>query len=167
MDQYDIILLASCRTFPEIHDLLPDIPILGDPEFLESVTDRSLPMGILELALPEALAISLLERFKAAGAEGYRFPAAYNTPRIPCEQAREIAIPAIEKLHQERYPTHTLRPLFSFGEGVLCWTFGAASEQLQEEGIIPGVLFAYIDKLDGHVWAWEELEQFEREHGLK
>jgi hypothetical protein len=34
---------------------------------------------------------------------------------------------------------------------------GATSEHLSNEGLIPGAFLASVDKLDGHIWEWEEL----------
>ena len=38
----------------------------------------------------------------------------------------------------------------------LYWVFSAASEQLIEEGYVPGAVFACVDKMDGHIWSEEE-----------
>jgi hypothetical protein len=40
------------------------------------------------------------------------------------------------------------------------WTFAAGSRQLQEEGYVPGAVFASIDKVDGHVWSNKEQERY-------
>lgn len=34
--------------------------------------------------------------------------------------------------------------------------FSAASEQLQEEGYIPGAIMVAVDKFDGHIWTKSE-----------
>jgi len=40
------------------------------------------------------------------------------------------------------------------------WTFGAASEQLMDEGVAPGAIFVSIDKKDGRVWCDEEITSY-------
>lgn len=40
------------------------------------------------------------------------------------------------------------------------WTFGAASEQLMDEGVAPGAIFISIDKKDGHIWSDEEIGSY-------
>lgn len=51
-----------------------------------------------------------------------------------------------------------------FREDPCCWTFGASSAQLIGEERIPGMIFASVDKLDGHIWTREELERFSEEN---
>jgi hypothetical protein len=40
------------------------------------------------------------------------------------------------------------------------WVFSAASEQLIEEGYVPGAVYACVDKVDGHIWSIEEQERY-------
>jgi hypothetical protein len=40
------------------------------------------------------------------------------------------------------------------------WTFVCGSDQLFDEGYVPGAVYACVDKVDGHVWADAEVEQF-------
>jgi hypothetical protein len=37
--------------------------------------------------------------------------------------------------------------------------FGAVSEQCMKEERLPGLVFANIDKLDGHIWTVEEFDR--------
>ena len=40
------------------------------------------------------------------------------------------------------------------------WTFVCGSAQLFEQGIVPGAVYACVDKADGRVWSEEKIEQF-------
>jgi hypothetical protein len=42
-------------------------------------------------------------------------------------------------------------------ETPVCWVFAAPSEKLMKEDRISGLIFAEVDKLDGHVWSPEEI----------
>ena len=80
------------------------------------------------------------------------------------EQAEAIAKRVIAKLHATRIPDHTLGPVHLVREEPVAWTFGAASEEWVKEGRIPGMLFASVDKLDGHIWQPEDFEQLQAGH---
>src|SRR5215510_10476521 len=40
------------------------------------------------------------------------------------------------------------------------WTFVRGSDQLFDEGYVPGAVYACVDKADGHLWSDDEVEQF-------
>ena len=40
------------------------------------------------------------------------------------------------------------------------WTFVRGSDQLFDEGYVPGAVYACVDKVDGHIWSDDEVEQF-------
>jgi hypothetical protein len=40
------------------------------------------------------------------------------------------------------------------------WVFAAASQELQDEGYIPGAVYVLVDKRNGHFWSGEEQEQY-------
>lgn len=40
------------------------------------------------------------------------------------------------------------------------WTFVRGSDQLFDEGYVPGAVYACVDKADGHLWNDDEVEQF-------
>ena len=162
--RYDIYLNAHFDSPPEVSDLIQKAPLLADPTFQSRLMNRSYSLGALGLELSEDLAAHLFERFKAAGSEGYCFPAIYHHPRITKEQAATIAAQAIEKRRLEHDPTDTLGTLFLFNDGPFCWTFGASSKHLSDAGLIPGALLAWIDKLDGHIWEWKELRLLEEKY---
>ncbi len=46
------------------------------------------------------------------------------------------------------------------GEDERSWVFVSGSEQLQDEGYVPGALYARVDKRDGHIWSPDELANY-------
>ena len=40
------------------------------------------------------------------------------------------------------------------------WTFVCGSDQLFDEGYVPGAVYACVDKVDGRLWNDDEIEQF-------
>jgi hypothetical protein len=77
------------------------------------------------------------------------------------EQAKEIAAREIERLTSEP----PLRD-YEFGqmwfkrEEEPFWVFAAASQELQDNGYVPGAVYVLVDKLDGHIWSDEEQERY-------
>lgn len=77
------------------------------------------------------------------------------------EQAKEIAAREIKRLTSDL-------PLsgYEFGEVWFkreeepFWVFAAASQELQNEGYVPGAVYVLVDKSDGHFWSDEEQEQY-------
>lgn len=155
---YDIYLFTCCRTLPDLDDLIEMIPFLEEPGVQARLLDCSHVPGELGLDLPLQLAQQLLERFCVVKSEGYLFPSAYHSPKVSAEQAFEIARQWMEHYQQE-HPDDTIGPTTFFlrRETPVCWVFAATSEKLMKEDRIPGVIFAHVDKLDGHVWSWEEI----------
>lgn len=49
-------------------------------------------------------------------------------------------------------------------ETELMWTFAAGSEELIEQGYVPGAVIVSVDKKDGHIWGREETEKLARQH---
>lgn len=52
-------------------------------------------------------------------------------------------------------------------ENEMMWTFAAGSEQLIEQGYVPGAVIVSVDKNDGHIWSREEMESYARLHERK
>lgn len=156
---YDIYLSMGGRALPDLNDLMRAVPALAEPQMQQKIVQRSPKPGFLGLDLTSDQAKTLMQRLKAQKAVGYPVPSAYRQPKITIEQATPIATQAIEQLHKAHIPEHTLGPVLLRKDEPACWTFGAVSEEWVKEGRIPGVLFASVDKLDGHVWKAEEFEQ--------
>lgn len=171
---YDIYLGAGCRASPEISDLAERIPALADanvvarfqavlrphPRF-PGLNRSEEPPGFLGLDLPQDLARALYQRLAAARARGEVLPSAYRQPRVSQEEARPIAEQAIQHLQAASFSGYAFEPVCFHQEAPRWWSFVAGSEQLQEEGYIPGALFACVDKLDGHVWEDDEMLDLE------
>jgi hypothetical protein len=76
--------------------------------------------------------------------------------------AKEIAEDHIKRVirNSERLSHYEFGPTVFDRENEWTWTFVSGSKQLQEEGCVPGAVFAVVDKSDGHVWDSEEQERF-------
>lgn len=157
---FDIHLHQGCWTAaaPDVDDLSERIPALRD-EDLRARVRQWRPGGFLGLDIPEPEATELLDRLKRAEARGEVVPAAYREPVVTVEAARPIAERAIAEERQAHFPTYAFGPVEYARQGPRWWTFVSGSERLQQEGRIPGALFASVDKLDGHVWQPSEMEQ--------
>jgi hypothetical protein len=162
-NRYDVYLFIGCRTLPELDDLIQKVPALADPTVQKRILQRSPGPGFLSLDLTSDVATPLLKLLKSRQANGYVVLADYRRPRITPAQAASIARCAIAELHATRIPDHTLGPVHLVREEPVCWTYAAASEEWVKQGCIPGMLFASIDKLDGHVWQPEEFERLRGE----
>jgi hypothetical protein len=160
---YDVYLFIGCRTQPVLDDLVQQVPMLADPVLQKRILQRSPGPGFLNLDLASGVATTLMQRLKSREANGYVVLSAYRQPRINAEQAASIAKRVIAELHTARVPDHTLGPVNLVREEPVCWTFGATSKEWVKEGRIPGMLFASVDKLDGHVWQPEEFEHLRGE----
>ena len=151
---YDIYLSLNNDKRSEIAALATKIPILA-----ESLSQTDLPelaLGFLGLNLSGDMANDLLEEIKLAGIHGFVVPAAYRHPKITRDMAQAIAFEALEKEQKTRFPTVTFEPLQYVNENAMWWKFGAASPEWIERGLIPGVFYILIDKLDGHMWTAQE-----------
>lgn len=60
----------------------------------------------------------------------------------------------------EKLAAYQFAPVVLESDGEYFWTFVSGSEQLQREGMVPGALHACVDKIDGHVWTNQEMEEF-------
>ena len=60
----------------------------------------------------------------------------------------------------ERLSRYQFGPVVFERDDEYFWTFVSGSKQLQDEGWVPGALHACVDKVDGHVWTSEEMEEF-------
>jgi hypothetical protein len=163
---YDLYLFVGSRTLPELDDLVQQVPVLADPDLQKRMVQRSPGPHFLRLNLPVEVAATLMQRLESRKASGYMLPSAYRHPTVSIEQAFPTAARVIAELHATKIPDHTLGPVRLVREQPVCWTFGAASEEWIKEDRIPGLLFASIDKLDGHVWQEEEFARLSGESNL-
>lgn len=163
---FDIYLSSGCRELPVLDDLVPQIPMLADPEFQQKLlTGSPHRPGFLGLDLPEELAQALFQRLLPTRAGGSWLLSAYRQPYVSKEQAAMLVEPAIAELaknHFQRHPDDTLGPVGFVGERPEVWVFGARSEQLAAMGMIPGGSRVSVDKVDGHIWTREDFGRREQ-----
>ena len=82
--------------------------------------------------------------------------------KMTLKQATEIAEGEITQIikNSERLSRYEFGPVRFRRENPAFWVFSAGSQQLIEEGCIPGAVFACVDKTEGHLWNREEQEQY-------
>ena len=76
------------------------------------------------------------------------------------------AIQIAERHIEKQIKSSSFFSRYKFGEVGLqseneyFWTFVCGSEELFDEGYVPGAVYACVDKMHGHIWTDEEVEQF-------
>ena len=50
--------------------------------------------------------------------------------------------------------------VFMQSENHTFWTFLAGAAELMDEGVVPGAVYACVDKHTGRVWTMDEVEQY-------
>jgi hypothetical protein len=156
---YDLWLSTGTRGHPQVTDFAVAFPQLTNSDLLRRMQEHF--PGFIGLDLPEDIAHNLLARLQADRARGMVVASAYREPIITREAAYLIAEQVIRQQHEQRYPHYTLSPI-RYAEShahAMWWTFTAPVDELVAQGMIPGALFASIDKLDGHVWQPEDFER--------
>jgi hypothetical protein len=158
---YDIYLTKQCGASPEFGHLLQEVPALADPALIARISQwKAGGPGFLGLNLSRSTARAVLQRLKQARACGVRLASAYREPKITREQATPIAEQAMaELLQRERYRSLTFEPLVFQRRDATCWIFCAPCPEWLESDRVPGVLHVSVDRLDGHVWQYEEFEE--------
>lgn len=80
---------------------------------------------------------------------------------ITFEQAQQIANADLEqRCSASRFSGYEFSPTQLFSDEGVSWIFLSGSQQLMNEGWVPGALFVTVDKRDGHIWTDEETEQY-------
>ena len=84
------------------------------------------------------------------------------TEKKSIEQALPVADREIQRIiaTSAELQGYVFKPTRYAREIEPCWMFCAVSDQLIEEGYIPGAVFACVDKTDGHIWSDEEFERY-------
>jgi hypothetical protein len=158
---YDIYLLSECHILPDLSDLVASDPLFVDLDLSTGIQSALFKSGFIGLNLPANTAASLLEHLKKAGGSGVVVPLAYRQPKITIEMAYAIAFQALAEQKQATgFSSHDYEPLSFCKEGVMWWEFKSNSEKLIQQGYIPGRVCIRVDKLDGHVWTWEEEQRY-------
>ncbi|GCE23182.1 hypothetical protein [Dictyobacter kobayashii] len=171
-DTYDLAISGFCHTQPHLQDLLQSIPQLTD-EWLQAHIMKNERMAesyeqwivfpFLKLDLPYELAKTLALRLQEAGAWANYIPSIYREPQIPLSEALLMAEPIIMEQHKRVIPNEPLGPV-KLVEWLWTpyWLLGTFSRALYEQNY----LYAYIDKVDGHIWTRDEQQLYSREGKL-
>jgi hypothetical protein len=87
--------------------------------------------------------------------------------KLSLQQAQQIAQVAINRIISTAaaYASCQFNPASLQYETDVYWTFAAASQELRQQGIVPGAIHVCVDKRDGHIWSSEELDRFYDQQG--
>lgn len=157
-EKYDVYLYTDGPAPPGV--ALPFDPALLQKSYAERRANRA---PILEgLSLSEAKKwVYLFEKAERVnGRPCARLdiePTRYRVPKVSREQARGIAQKRWEELVEQGRP---LDPLDIPMNDQICWSFGADDRDWQAQGLIPGRVWIYVDKLDGHIVSDEEMNRY-------
>lgn len=114
-------------------------------------------LGFLRLDLEREHAETLLRCLQTTGARGSVIKAVYRQPKIVLSEAQLLAEKALQPLQATYYPTYQFESPVLYMEYPMYWTFISVSEQLMQEGHIPGGILVDVDKIDGHIWQEDEV----------
>lgn len=80
---------------------------------------------------------------------------------LTLEQAKEIAAHELERLTATPpLAAYRFDEMWCKREEEPFWVFAASSQQLQDEGYVPGAVYVLVDKRDGHLWSEAEQAQY-------
>jgi hypothetical protein len=160
---FDLFLQKGCRSLPELERFSEEIPHLDDASFqAKLLTAWPQKPGFLGLDVEQTLAHQFAQCLQTEGARGFIIPSLYRQPTFSLTQAHALAEQEIERkrsMYRAEYASGEIR--FSH-ETPTCWVFGAVLHPpvLIEGG---GTLYANIDKIDGHSWTIEELDNLAKD----
>ncbi len=147
MELYDIYLFVACKTPPTLPEGFGPVP----PEVMAE------PPQTLYVGLPLADARRYLSALKAAGGRGTLAPIAYRQPHLSPDEGMARAQEAFK---QQRTPGQSYNQLELVRDEGVYWLYRATRRQPWVDDRVPGTLYLYIDKLDGHVGTNQEVEEW-------
>ena len=139
----------DCLDFEELSQRVPRDSV----ETIRAKLQNPLFLGPLGLSLPRHEAIELFRLLVPCTCSlqgGYLMLAAYHEPLVSREQAQPIAIAYLHELIDREFSSLHFSDVRFAGEDAMWWTFVVGCEEWKD--LIPGALFAPVDKLDGHIW---------------
>lgn len=156
---YDLYLSAGCHSTIDIRkfafssspELISDLDVLVSKEHPE----------FLSLSLDWKTAHELMLQLKLCGARGLVIETKYREPVVTLEQATRIAEEALAKMRKS-HPNVQFEPVkFLRGQHhPMWWTFGCVGQEWVKAGVIPGMLSASVDKVDGRIWSQDDMRRF-------
>ena len=161
---YDIFLNEGCRSRPDLSELADTLPVLRSETFVTHILSRS--PGFLGLSLEKEQVFQLSKILRGAGAIGNYLPVAYRTPMFSKEAALDIGERERAKLREE-HPELTFYPARAERFATeLWWSVSIACKEWLDDGVLPGGIILWVDKLDGHLWEDSEVDEFFRDQPL-
>jgi hypothetical protein len=160
---YDLFLYEGCRSRPDLSELADTLPILRTEAFLERVTSPF--PGFLELSLEKEVVLQLARALKSSGKLGLYLLEGYRTPTISEAFALEVGERERAKLIAES-PELTFYPPRVNPRKLIWWEVTIGCKEWSDAGVLPGAIILWVDKLDGHVWDDQEMDEFLRDQPL-
>jgi hypothetical protein len=167
MEMYDIYLQSGIISRPNLSDLSVDTLNQITQDIKVRLSEQS--PGFLGFNLAAADALMLFDRLTSTGARGLVLPSSYRQSKVTIDMARSIAEQAILQKQAEKCPNVNIDvPQFLPAHSTpMWWTFGSKVEEWIQQGLAPGMIFASVDKIDGHIWEADDMEIiFESRHML-
>lgn len=155
---YDIYLYTGCDRQPTATDLGQHSQALELSSIQSRLREKE--PGFLDLQLAPDVAQALATQLRVLGARGYALPAAYRWPLVTLDQARLIAETYLVDIWVKEYSSYTFEPMCFVYDDPMRWVFRSHITELVAQGMVPGALFAVVDKLDGHIWQDGESERY-------
>jgi hypothetical protein len=155
---YDIFVNQGCTSPPDLHDLREVLTADATSGLSKKALLRH--PGFLGIDATLEVAHVILGHIESAGGRGLIVPSRYRQPTITVSEAFPIAQHAVLEKISSLYPNVGFGPVKFLRIEAMFFVFGASSEELAERDIVPGAVFASVDKVDGHVWGYDEFEQY-------
>jgi hypothetical protein len=132
-----------------------DLYVLGRPPRFKHL--EPVATGFSGLAVPLSEARALVERRRQDGIAVAVVPVHYrDQAHLPAEQATPIALEAFARYKADC--NHSFGPLVPRADKIGWWEFCANDLTAQEQGMIPGVMRIYVDKVLARALDDEEYE---------
>ncbi|HEU4327338.1 MAG TPA: hypothetical protein VFS21_29645 [Roseiflexaceae bacterium] len=154
---YDIYLFSGCNSIPEMEEIqriLPDVDI----DFLISRIQMPSP-GFLGVKLDKERAILFLKTIETYLAQGIYLPYSYSTPLLDDNKALVVGNNELQKLEIESPQLHFYPPRVH-SSYPLWFKVVIGCKEWIEDGFIPGAVVLFVDKIDGHIWTNEQIDEF-------
>jgi len=144
---YDICMTSACKSQPNVRGATLVQTVMQPPKHLS-------------IGVPLDVARRYLHEIQNAGGYGMLVPLHYRSSKLTVDDGLEHAEQAfaLRRVSGQKYNAVELVR----DEGAY-WIFRATrQEPFVEPDRIPGTLYLYIDKVDGHVLTLEEIDRWAR-----
>ena len=121
-------------------------------ELSDSFNLTKVQQGFMRLNVSNEMAADILEWIIRNEGYGLIVPTTYRNPKISSTKAKKIASVELEREIKEVYANVQFDPIQVVDDAPFCWKVCTFSQELIEQGLIPGGICKYVDQVDGHLW---------------